>query len=112
MKVSLPPKDGILPCKKYGRWMRLAIWYRHNPILKHLDPYLFLWVLLLFALVSIVPRGNCTCEDQYPDQQLSMLAKAGNKEVAAHLAARDNALLCESRRQELLKELARKKHLE
>ena len=103
---------GMSNPQKYGKWMRLAIWYKNVPILKHVNPLFLLMILYAFLLILVIKPSNCTCEDQFPGPRLSTLAKAGNKKVAAHLSARDNALLCESRRQELLKDLERKKHLE
>ena len=103
---------GMSTPQKYGKWMRLAIWYKNVPILKHVNPLLLLMILYVFLLSLVVKPSTCTCEDQFPDPRLSTLAKAGNMKVAAHLSARDNPFLCESRTQELLKELARKKHLE
>ncbi|RYZ18694.1 MAG: hypothetical protein EOO10_25380 [Chitinophagaceae bacterium] len=100
--------DDIGAAQQYGKWMRLAIWYKNVPILKHVNPLFLLMILYVFLLILFIKPSNCTCEDQYPDQELSTLAKEGDEKVAAHLSARDNALLCESRRQELLKELERK----
>ncbi|MGY0039317.1 hypothetical protein [Pedobacter sp. NJ-S-72] len=94
-----------------GKWLRFALWYTKTPILKHINPFFFLVFLLATTLVLIIPRGNCTCEEQLPDQALQSRELQNNKEVQAHLKARDNVIICAARQQELLEKLEKGKRL-
>lgn len=96
---------------KDGKWISLALWYRGNPVLKHIDPFAFPVILVGIMLAVIFPRGDCTCEEQLPDKAISEMAVSGNAEARLYLNARDNALLCAARRQELLKKLEDDKKL-
>ncbi|RYD98760.1 MAG: hypothetical protein EOP54_06570 [Sphingobacteriales bacterium] len=102
-------KDAVNGKPKHGKWIMAAIWYRSNPILKHINPLAFPMLLVAMLLVVIFPRGECTCEEQVPDQTISAMAVKGNKEARLYLNSRDNALLCAARRQELLKKLENSK---
>jgi len=95
--------------QQYGKWMRLAMWYQRTPVLREINPFTFPAIVLMMLLRIVIPRGHCTCGDQFPDQHLSTIASEGNKEVKAYLSITENPLLCEARRQELLKKLKLKK---
>jgi hypothetical protein len=94
-----------------GKWMKFALWYIRTPILKHINPFFFLVFLLGTVLVLIIPRGDCTCEEMLPDQSLQSKEMQNNKEVQAHLKARDNVIICAARQQELLEKLEKEKRL-
>ncbi len=98
-------KDAVNGKPKHGKWIRAAIWYRGNPVLKHIDPFAFPVILVAMLLVLIFPRGECTCEEQLPDKTISAMAVKGNTKALRYLNAKDNALLCAARRQDLLKKL-------
>lgn len=94
---------------QHGRWIRAALWYRRTPVLKHIDPIAFPVILISIMLLLIFPRGECTCEEQLPDKSISAMAVKGNAEALSYLNAKDNALLCAARRQELLRKLEEEK---
>lgn len=95
------------PVRVTGKWMKLAIWYKRTPVLKHIDPFGIMMAILAIILAVIFPQGDCTCGDQIADQKLEVMGKQGNKEVQHYMQSRDNAILCASKRQELLKKLER-----
>lgn len=109
MKTQPEITKQLLPVQQHGKWIRAALWYRRTPVLRHIDPIAFPVILVGMMLVVIFPRGECTCEEQVPDQAISAMAVKGNKEAQLYLNSRDNALLCAARRQELLRKLENSK---
>lgn len=93
-------------------WIKMGRLYRSVPILGFINPLFFPAIILagLFVYTLIYSEEPvCTCEQQIRDDELMTIGKAGNKEVQAYLNHIDDYLNCEAKRQELLKELERKK---
>jgi hypothetical protein len=95
-------------------WIKMGRFYRMVPVLKYIPPILIpIGIFSSFAgvFIALNERRPCTCDQQFRDDKLSALGKAGNKIVQNYLNHVDNYKNCEARRIQLLKELERKKGL-
>jgi hypothetical protein len=105
--------DDLANQSKESRLVRLVRAYQRIPVLGRL-PGRF-WIFLLTAALAILlnilfPPGDCTCEDQFTDQKLEVMARQGNQAVRRYLAQKDNPINCAGRREELLQELEKEKN--
>lgn len=91
------------------KWMRFAQWYKSTPILRRVDPTAFFGLFLALMAFIIFPREHCKCRDLMTDTAILSMARQGDEEAQSFLKSSDNALLCASREQELIKKLKKQK---
>lgn len=102
-KMSITEKEEDTP--KESRWLLIARRYKRIPILKGMNPFAILAMILCVTLAILFPQKECTCEDHFTDQKLEVMAKQGNRAVRNYLQQRDNPINCAERRRQLLQEL-------
>ena len=85
--------------------------FRRFPILTNEGIFRMVIIFLMFPLIVLLNRwkGECTCEDQIQDQSLASTKFKQDKQVQTYLKTRDNLVMCEARRQVLLKKLEKEK---
>jgi len=109
-KFDVDLKSNWMKAKTQNTIVRL---FRRFPILTNEGIFRIVIILLMFPLVVLLNRwkGECTCEDQIQDQRLVATRFKRDKQVQAYLKTRDNLVMCEARRQELLKKMGKEKNL-
>jgi sensor histidine kinase YesM len=87
--------------------------FRRFPILSNEVIFRIVIIVLMLPLIVLLHRwkGECTCEDQIQDQRLTATSLKQNKQVQTYLKTRDNPVMCEARRQELLRKLEQEQKL-
>lgn len=94
-------------------WIKMGRLYRRFPFLRNdkVLRMLITFFVVAFSILMAITKEPCTCADQIVDEQLKTRAAQGDSTVGAYMKSKDDAIICATKRRELLRALEKEKKL-